>query len=375
MTDPAPTSTASLPVLTAWRAVAAVFVFWFHFGKSWALWPACAGVSGLLVMSGFLTAMHHPQAPLGRGHARYLLHRAARLYPVHWLALLCIIAVKLLWPGGQGTALYWPALLPNALLVQSFIPVREFYLSFVALSWFFSDIMFCYLCYPLLRRLLWRLSLRGRVLLMATIMLLYALVLWRCRCDGALLSYLHVLPVARLIDFATGIVAFDCWQALQRRGVSLRGWRAAGAEAAVVVLLVLLWVAGARWPAATSAFSDALWWDLPMAGLCVVAALANGHEGPLGQLLRWRPLVWLGSISCEMFLFQGAVAIAFVHTVCPLLGHFGIEAYSQACYTALPAIVLVAWLVHRCFTRPVSRWLGAQQFLRHYGNNTHKNAL
>ncbi len=340
--------------LTAWRGIFVLCIAWFHCG----VMPVCmqltmAGVVCFFIMSGFLTCRAH-QGLRGRRLGRFLASRALRLYPAHWLSLALFTAFSV---AVHEKGLYWPALLPNALLVQCFIPVRDYFFSFNVPSWFLSSLLACYLCYGLLYRALEAVPLKWQLAAAAALMVPYALAMGSID-NKSELAWAYVCPVLRVYEFALGMVTWHVYNSVKGRWNASRcPW----AEWVPVALIALLTAVDVCWPQLLGArYDQSIIWEIPMAMLVLVHALNNGHPGLVGQALSWRPLVWLGSMSLELFLLQGLAGRLYNYLVAPVLGHYGIDAYSMVPVGMLPLLVGGAWLMHRYFTQPVKAWAAAK---------------
>ena len=109
-------------------------------------------------------------------------------------------------------------------------------------------------------------------------------------------------------------------------------------------------------------WSDAFVWWLPVAVILLVCYLYDKREGFIGKVLASKPLQWLGDISFEIFILQWLAALVFNYLIAPLLSHvipgnMGINPYSLIPWFILPIDILLAWVVNRLFTRPISRLL------------------
>ena len=54
-----------------------------------------------------------------------------------------------------------------------------------------------------------------------------------------------------------------------------------------------------------------------------------------------------------MFVLQFVAFHLFDFVIAPVAGHFGLDIYDGLAWCALPLLVLISWVVNRCFTRPV----------------------
>ena len=154
-----------LGALDGIRSFACMEIFCCH-----CLWEGGAlGVSLFLVISGFLltyrylpqnTAVALPDAsPFGL--IRFAWKRLGKLYPLHIIMMVIVIIVQLVQGHIQDNS-EWTALfiriVAHVFMIQTWIPVDSVYYSLNGLSWYLSTIQFCYLCFPLLLRLLRKLD-------------------------------------------------------------------------------------------------------------------------------------------------------------------------------------------------------------------------
>lgn len=344
--------------LTSWRGIFALGVVLFHSGEKMFMELATGGVVGFFVMSGFLLRMWHGPAQLrGARHRSFFLMRALRIYPLHWLALALLLAecLALHMPLTYGN---WGALLPNLLLLQSYVPCEQVFFSFNTPSWFLCDLLLCYLCYPWVARWLGRLRLGAQVLLECALMGVYAAVMSTVT-DKAMVTYTHVFPLLRLYEFGIGIVACHAYTALLPSvREKCRGFaKSTLVEALPVALWLGLMAFSHSWDYPyKDNFNDSLMWELPMALLVTAAALCAGREGAIGRVLLWTPLVWMGEMSFEMFLLHFVSGPVFTYFVGPLFGHFGIMVYDYYAVGQLPILLAMSYAMHRWFTRPLFAW-------------------
>jgi peptidoglycan/LPS O-acetylase OafA/YrhL len=153
--------------LTGIRAVAAIFVVFFHFGDSFAaLFPAFGvlrpiyksgdmGVDLFFMLSGFILSLNYLDGfrTISRGsYRKFLRARLARIYPVHLFTLLLLTAFVLSARGAGAklnsthyTGFTW---VTNVFLVHIW-PGFNRGLSWNFPSWSISSEWFAYLLFPL----------------------------------------------------------------------------------------------------------------------------------------------------------------------------------------------------------------------------------
>lgn len=308
------------------------------------------------ILSGFLMAMHHdPGKMRGRVYGNFLKGRAFKIYPIHWLTLALFILITL---SFHEREVYWKAFVPNFLLVQSYIPFKRYFFSFNTVSWFLCDVLLCYVCYPFLSRALRGMRLRCQLSLTFAFFVAYGLFMypWNPVSDELVITWSHVFPLFRLYEFSLGIVSYHCFLSLKARCTEWGRVQSTLWEVAAVGLLAfLIAVDRQHHEIFRDNYDDSIMWELPMAFLIVVSALNNGREGLVGRVLCCRPLVWLGDVSMEIFLLQAFAGRFYNFIICPVLAHCGYLGCYANYWLILPLLILMAWVVHRYFSRPIAR--------------------
>lgn len=162
-----------LPALTGVRALAAFWVLLYHvhpalhdfFGMAGPVMSVInsgfQGVDLFFVLSGFIIAHHyaHVLRPFhARSYARYLWARIARIYPLHIVMLLTVLAMVKLAPYfgftiNRGTDYEWDTFIQNIFLVQAWeFPARVNWNHF---AWSISAEWFAYVLAPLFVAVVW----------------------------------------------------------------------------------------------------------------------------------------------------------------------------------------------------------------------------
>ena len=145
--------------LQAIRALAFLGIFSYHCSLtglgSW-------GVSVFFILSGFvLVYSYYERSPLlslkPSSALRFSLHKLARLYPLYLIMLVLSIRYEQLLTYNRYELIrFGLKFLANVTMMQSWVPLSDFYYSFNTLSWYLSDMLFLYLIFPLILHLLHR---------------------------------------------------------------------------------------------------------------------------------------------------------------------------------------------------------------------------
>lgn len=333
--------------LTSLRFIAAFIVVVHHYVWFDGKWPIFThgdiGVSFFYVLSGFVLAYaYHSRLSTGAVSIRtFYAARIARIYPLHLLTLFLAIPLMATstWQGNLHTALPF-----NLTLTQSFVPFRDFYLSFNSPSWSISNEAFFYALFPFL------IGLRLRTLLLVAM----GIAILICLAWAATRMSLHVLdywiwifkinPCFRLFEFLLGIAAFK----LRARLTTPTQWHANSFEIASILA-----VAGAVYhldliPAFLQ--RGAIFGPL-FAALVLIFSM---ETGVISQAIRVRWLVYLGDISFAIYMLH-QIVIRYVYDT--PLSKF-LDNHQVVGFVAmLAAIIGVSAVSHRFFEVPMSAWV------------------
>lgn len=255
------------------------------------------GVSFFFMLSGFILAyVYGSRIKVGGfDRAAFFRKRLSKIYPVHLLCLSIFFIFNVRVLDAEG----YVRLLSNLLLVQSWIPLQEFYFSGNAESWFLSSILFCYAVFPRLFRAVSGCSIRTFRLgwtVMAGLYLLLVSVLPEKLTDAVI----YINPAVRSVDFAIGIALWRIsgMGVAERMGYgrSIIGDTLMETGAAVACALALVY-----YPYADAKFALAsLFW--PVLAVIMLLFASNKGKGLLSSLLRCPFLIYMGEVSFLMFM-------------------------------------------------------------------------
>lgn len=317
---------SDLRPLTSLR-FAAAFMILLHHTQGLFPWGEFArvgvysqGVSFFFVLSGFILTHVYSARPTGTG--RFLLARAARLWPVHLVTLVLVFV--LLRPDSRqlpGEGFFDPrlVLVANILLLHSIVPYVNYVFSWNSPSWSISTEWFFYLMFPLLlkdihRTWPWKLALFAAIIgAYGALFALFEIPAYSDPQDLSVMFLAYSSPLFRGFEFVLGMASYVMWQTLNRRVIGRAA--ATGLETAAV-LVIVWWALSGFWAGQALAQGSVLaeqWYKssascLVCAGLIVAVAAGRG---PLGWLLSRQPLVWLGEISFSLYMVHQIIMKAF----------------------------------------------------------------
>lgn len=323
-------------------------IFLHHYGGGLFDAGGALAVSFFMILSGFVMAAGYGSKALSNDFAfgPYIKKRLIRIYPLHLLCLL-ICARKIRSLADAAT------LVPNVLLLQSWVPVKEIYFSGNAVAWCLSDMFFFYLAFPLIIRLFEKRKsaiVTGAVLLVSYVVCLLTIP------ESYTHAFFYINPLFRLLDFILGILCYKIFEHLEQNGFgekirSLSFTKKTLLELAPIVLLVLL---VAIWSYVPDRIRFASLWWLVIPAIIVVFSLTDTNGGGLNLLLHNKLLVALGKSSFTFYMIH-AMGFGVINKVLDVLG------LQLPLFIHLPlsfvCVCIVAFIVFRYFETPITKKL------------------
>ena len=323
----------TLRPLTSLRFFAALMIVLVH-AKDYFSWPWLQltpfalghGVSFFFVLSGFILTHVYTATPIA-SYWRFVVLRVGRLWPVHALATLILVASMvtpliivrrdMIFGNGPGIFNRWYELVGNLLLLHSFSPYVAHFFSWNSVSWSISTEFAFYLVFPLLVIKIgktWGLKLAAGAGLAMTMLVLDHFFI---RNHGTGLTEIVVLyanPFFRGFEFCLGMSAYVLWHR-HVRTANLPYWTWTAVEISVILLAVAWLYMPFLNPDGRfgSHFLMANW--IEVEGSCwvfaiLIVTLASGR-GLAGRLLALWPLVFLGEISYSVYMLHQILMKAF----------------------------------------------------------------
>ena len=345
----APRTAGRLAGIDGLRAAAALWVVLFHFrvfsGARLPFAPldffvrsGSTGVSLFLILSGFCLFLPFAGGRDGRFKtSTFLVRRARRLLPAYYCSLLLALALNVVGGGNLGFGplsagdVAWQVVthvtMTHTLFTSSFYALNGAYWS-LGLEWQL------YLGLPLVILAARRFGLVRALLAVVVINVVYRLSLAAAAAVGWIpvgILQSVVLPnllPGRWAEFAFGMAVAE----LYSRGMLERlPWPAQY----LWVLMAAIGVVSVGSPLSHLAFGAVF-------ALLLISVLA--HNGLVGRVFAWRPLVALGIMSYSLYLVHQPLVQALAYVLRHDLGMSTRGAFAGL-ILLLPLIVAVAWVL------------------------------
>ncbi|WP_114783429.1 acyltransferase family protein [Botryobacter ruber] len=294
--------------LTSLRFIFALMVFashldyirsddaWFQKVNKLVFAEGYVGVSFFFMLSGFVLSLTYRERIIQGSVSikEFWVARAARIYPLHFVMLL--VAIPLTVPEISTAPPSWLLkFFSNLFLVQSFIPVSDYFFSFNAPSWSISCELFFYLMFPWIILALYRKKINFAVCILFILLIPLGTYVFPPALEH---RFFYINPLFRLADFLIGILIFELYD----KGIFdkfFKSKRTATLLETLAVTLFLLFFAFHSFIPQGYRYASYYW--LPITLLLMAFAYQKGY---LSQLLSVKLLYVLGERSYGFYLLH-----------------------------------------------------------------------
>jgi peptidoglycan/LPS O-acetylase OafA/YrhL len=177
--------------------------------------PTYQAVSFFFVLSGLILTYVYKSFESGAEIKRFCVARIARIWPLHATTLMIVIVLfhredLFALVDSDKTFKFYSTFAANFLMLQAWIPVKEYFWSFNAVSWSISTEFAFYLLFPFL---LFRLRENWKIKFLFILLLSVSFVAF-CTFmklpDGkgaeiGMLGLLNINPMVRMLEFTIGM--------------------------------------------------------------------------------------------------------------------------------------------------------------------------
>ena len=315
--------------LQALRAFAFLGIFCGHFGVGLGFFSGWE-VSAFIIMSGFLLVINNfdRNVPCSISqNIKYAIGKVKKLYPLHILMLLAMLALYLfivIFRNGQGFGTPLELIsyfVLDSLLIQSFVPVKDIFISLNGVAWYLSTCTFLYFLFPFMLKIMKKnYGKKKSVLFSFGTLLLMLLVPAIVRLLGASEEYYnyatYISPFYRMLDFFIGCNLGYLYLNCKKNDSAIFSTVLEAIAIGTVPLTSFLF------GKYVGHFENGLFvvtalWCLPCTVLCVWVFAKRA--GFITKILSAKPLVFIGDLSGPAFLIH-YVVYSYLGPVFSLLG-------------------------------------------------------
>ena len=253
------------------------------------------GVTFFFVLSGYILAYRYSDAVSRKQFSFrvFIDRRIARILPMYYVGLIVALPLSYHEFIEGDRIFYFKKLITNVFLVQSFIPINDYYFAFNGVSWSISTELFFYLCFPLLVRFLLKQKSIKKVFIGITIsLLLIATIL--INKENAY-YWLYINPLFRIADFALGIGLFLWSNQIRIIWTEKRALRWEYYAIGIFLLFFLIQ------PHVHANFKVAVFYWIP---ICFIIIVFANSKGKISTFLSGNIWNYLGHLSFSFYLLH-----------------------------------------------------------------------
>lgn len=255
----------------------------------------------------------------------------------------------------------------NLILLQSWVPNKIWYFSCNGLSWYLSSLLFCYIAYPALVKVipLIRRQRRYAVWLLLAIMLLYATIVFTIP-EATVHAIVYISPAMRVIDFIIGMLLWNWLLYIQKHSdkfVTNMGVKAACALQLMALIIMTSFFVNYVICGFPERFGLASYWWLPCILLIITFAVFDNHDTVVNRFFQMRGIQKFADLSFSFFM---------IHTLYLSLWNYWFGAtwiggsHELTFLFVLISCTGVAWAIHRYVELGIDR-LVANKFISYRG--------
>lgn len=331
--------------LTSLRGIFILFIF-FHHCLDLYDGGGTMAVAFFFVLGGFaMTLGYEKRVRCGElCYKDYIVRRCVKFYPLHWLCLLAVLPFAL-WSFNWKLI---PVFLINAVLLQTWIPIRGIYFSYNSVSWYLANTIFFAALFPFVFRWISRASPKGKGIIAVFMGIVYILVASLIP-EDKYHAVLYISPYMRLMDFVLGIYLAIGY--LKIKEITLIKRNITLCQVITGSLIAILVVESCLLPDDARLFAPVYW--IPISALILIASLTEKKWG--GQiLLCHKYLQKLGELSFIIFMIH-QIILRYTTIIFEKILHFENDIIYIVFTLAMTLIASV--IIDKRFLKPIAQWL------------------
>ena len=256
------------------------------------------GVTFFFMLSGFILAHRYSKSieQFTFSFKLFIKRRIARLLPMYYMSLLIALPLTFNEFMHGDRLFYFKKLVTNILLVQSYIPISDYYFSFNGVAWSISTELFFYVCFPFLLFIF--ISHKN---LIRTIVILAITVTGLCIIfffGKNSYYWLYICPYVRVADFTVGILTYLI---TKRNHISLFSTTDSKREYLTLSFGLFFLVIS---PYVHQNFKLSVFYWCPMILFLLVF---KDSQGKISKLLQHSIIQYMGSLSFSFYLIHHTI--------------------------------------------------------------------
>ncbi|HBX61529.1 MAG TPA: acyltransferase, partial [Flavobacteriaceae bacterium] len=265
--------------------------------------------------------------------------RIARIYPLHVLTF-CVMLPFFIINVWQGY-FHWDIAGANLFLLQSYIPLKDFYFSINNVSWSISTELFFYLMFPFYVIWLHKFPKLKYILLLIIPIIIFAEPYFRTNMKLEKAIF-YINPIVRSFDFILGIITCQIYKKIKDTPINFS--KGTLIEIAAITVLAIFFYFHND---VARAFRYGIYYWIPIVGIVLIFAL---QKGLFSRILQHKTLVYLGEISFAFYMIH-MIVIKYGNQYLPKINDF------QKIGIYFVIALILSGLTFEYFEKPVAKWI------------------
>lgn len=332
--------------LQGWRAIMMIIVVVAHlFGINIILGGAGEAMSFFFILSGFVLSLSFGDKCLllkisdVKG---FIKKRLEKIYPLHLVMLsfcfLMYVGFALIEDNKGEIANYVKYFVVDSVLLQAWIPVKEYYMSLNGVSWFLSALMFSYFMFiptNIAVNKIKNRSCKSVYIAMAFTFAFLATYELICKNEGVHQYYTYVFPFYRYLEFVIGMFLAEIYKENIETKTSKTTFTVL--EISVVIYFIVEYIVG-------DVFSISLGINgvisiVQVLIMCILIYIFSFEKGIVSRFISSKLFLMFASISFEVYLIHQAFQNAFG----AVLSKLGLSQFTGIVAIVTTFIAAIAW--------------------------------
>lgn len=334
--------------LQGWRAIMMIIVVVSHvFGFNIIHGGAGEAMSFFFVLSGFVLSLAFGSKCLSFKFAEikaFVKKRLSKIYPLYIVMLIFCLLMYIgfaLIQGEKGEIVNClKYFFIDSLLLQSWIPLKEYYVSLNGVSWFLSSLLFSYVMFIPTNILINKIkSYSFKLIYFALSLIFIVLVSYGLICENGGLHqyYTYVFPIYRYLEFVIGMLIAEIFKNEKLSQTKESKVVFSVLEVLIIVYFFVEYLVG-------DVFSIKLGIDgvMAIAQVTVMSVLIyvySFEQGIVSKLISSKVFLAFASISFEMYLIHQP----FQNACGALLSKLGLYQFTGVVTIIATLMVAIIW--------------------------------
>lgn len=332
--------------LQGWRAIMMFVVVMGHlFGINIIFGGAGEAMSFFFILSGFVLSLAFGDIFLSlkvNEVQAFVKKRLSKIYPLYIVMLLfCFlmyVGFAFLERNSSEVLSYIKYLVVDSMLLQAWIPIKEYYMSLNGVAWFLSALMFSYVMFIPTNFVVNKIKNKSfKMIYFAMALVLITLVVYEliCKNVGVHQYFTYVFPIYRYLEFTVGMFLAEIFKRNRETKTSKMTYTVV--EIAIIVYFIVEYIVG-------DIFSSKFGFNgiislVQLFIMCTLIYVFSFEKGLVSKIISNKLFLAFASISFEVYLIHQA----FQNAIGAVLSRLGLPQLTGIVTVIATLVMAVLW--------------------------------